>query len=52
MLFRKEFGKANVTSLPERVSRFSIVLKNPDRQSKPVMAGLIEGLYSLPKHAR
>ena len=29
VMFRKEFGKANVTSLVERVSRFTVVLKNP-----------------------
>jgi len=52
VMFRKEFGKANVTSLVERVSRFSVVLKNPDRRSKPVMEGLIESLSSLPVHAR
>lgn len=52
VMFRKEFGKANVTSLVERVSRFAVVLKNPDRQSKPVMEGLISSLSPLPKHAR
>jgi IS30 family transposase len=51
-MFRKEFGKANVTSLVERVSRFTVVLKTPDRRSKPVMAGLIESLSPLPVHAR
>jgi IS30 family transposase len=52
VMFRKEFGKANVTSLVERVTRFAIVLKNPDRQSKPIMEGLVDGLSSLPAHAR
>jgi IS30 family transposase len=42
VMFRKEFGKANVTSLVERVSRFAVVLKNPDRQSKPVMEGFVD----------
>jgi IS30 family transposase len=28
-----KFGKANVTSLVERVSRFAIFLRNNDRQS-------------------
>ena len=51
-MFRKEFGKANVTSLVERVSRFAVVLKNPDRQSKPVMEGLIDSLSPLPAEAR
>ena len=52
VMFRKEFGKANVTSLVERVSRFALVLKNPDRHSKPVMEGLINSLSPLPAHAR
>ena len=52
VMFRKEFGKANVTSLVERVSRFAVVLKNPDRQSKPVMEGLIDNLSPLPAEAR
>lgn len=52
VMFRKEFDKANVTSLVERVSRFAVVLKNPDRQSKPIMEGLIDSLSSLPAHAR
>lgn len=52
VLFRKEFGKANVTSLVERVSRFAVVMKNHDRTSKPVMEGLIDGLAPLPAAAR
>ncbi|EAQ23486.1 IS30-like element ISRssp4 family transposase [Roseovarius sp. 217] len=52
VMFRKEFGKANVTSLVERVSRFALVLKNPDRQSKPVMESLIANLSPLPAEAR
>jgi transposase, IS30 family len=48
MQFRKKFGKANVTSLVERVSRFAVFLRNNDRQSKPVMDGLIQALQSLP----
>ena len=52
VMFRKEFGKANVTSLVERVSRFAVVLKNPDRQSKPVMESLIDSLSPLPASAR
>jgi IS30 family transposase len=50
--FRKKFGKANVTSLVERVSRFAIFLRNNDRQSRPVMDGLIRALQSLPHLAR
>jgi len=52
MMFRKEHGKVNVTSLVERVSRFTVVLRNEDRQSKPIMEALIGGLSKLPAAAR
>jgi len=35
--FSQEFGKAKITSLVERVSRFAVFLRNNDRQSRPVM---------------
>ena len=41
MMFRKEHGKVNVTSLVERVSRYAVVMRNEDRQSKPIMEALI-----------
>lgn len=50
--FRKKFGKANVTSLVERVSRFTVLLRNNDRQSRPVMDGVIRALQPLPQMAR
>ena len=50
--FRKKYGNANVTSLVERVSRFSVLLRNNDRQSRPVMEVLIGVLRSLPRQAR
>lgn len=52
VMFRKEFSKANVTSLVERVSRYTVVLKNADRQSKPVMDAVVAGLSGLPAQAR
>lgn len=52
MLFRKEYGKINVTSLVERVSRYTVVLRNEDRQSRPIMEMLIQGLAPLPAEAR
>ncbi|WP_171169620.1 IS30 family transposase [Ruegeria sp. HKCCA0370] len=52
MMFRKEYGKINVTSLVERVSRYAVVVRNEDRQSKPIMEALIEGLAPLPADAR
>ncbi len=52
VMFRKKFGKANITSLVERVSRFTVLAKNADRTSKPVMETLISGLKALPQPAR
>lgn len=52
MMFRKEHGKINVTSLVERVSRYAVVMRNEDRQSKPIMEALINGLAPLPADAR
>lgn len=52
MMFRKEHGKVNVTSLVERVSRLTVVLRNEDRQSKPIVEALIGGLSKLPADAR
>ncbi|ETX10574.1 hypothetical protein OCH239_21430 [Roseivivax halodurans JCM 10272] len=51
-MFRKEFGTANAASLVERVSRFTLLARNQDRQSKPVMEALIAGLRALPQPAR
>ncbi|MEI4264010.1 IS30 family transposase [Roseovarius sp. D0-M9] len=52
MMFRKENGKVNVTSLVERVSRYTVVMRNEDRTSKPIMEALISGLAPLPADAR
>ncbi|MEI4264015.1 IS30 family transposase [Roseovarius sp. D0-M9] len=48
MMFRKEHGKVNATSLVERVSRYTVVMRNEDRTSKPIMEALISGLAPLP----
>lgn len=52
MMFRKEHGKINVTSLVECVSRYTVVMRNEDRHSKPIMEALINGLAPLPADAR
>lgn len=52
MMFRREHGKVNVTSLVERVSRYAVVMRNKDRQSKPIMEALINGLAPVPADAR
>jgi IS30 family transposase len=52
MMFRKELGKHNLTSLTERQSRYTILTRNRDRNSTGVMTGMIEKLKVLPETAR
>ena len=52
MMFRKELGKHNLTSLVERQSRYTILTRNRDRNSTGVMTGMIEKLKLLPETAR
>ena len=52
MLFKQKLGQANVTSLVERVSRFTVILKNPSRRTKPVMGKIIKAIKDLPHQAR
>ena len=52
MIFHREAGKANVTSLIERKSRFTVLLPNGDRRSTAVLAGVAGALRPLPEAAR
>jgi transposase, IS30 family len=52
LIFSKEHGKANVTSLIERKSRFTFLLPNGDRRSTAVLAGIAGVLRPLPDDAR
>ena len=52
MLFKQKLGQTNVTSLVERVSRFTVILKTPNRRSKPVMGKIIKAIKTLPYQAR
>ncbi len=52
MVFKKRHGNWNVTSLIERISRFTVLLKNPDRRSIPIMKGIDQRFTALPQHAR
>jgi transposase, IS30 family len=52
LIFRKEHGKANVTSLVERTSRFTVLLPNDDKRSTAILAGIAEALRPLPGDAR
>ena len=52
LVFSKQHGKANVTSLVERESRFAFLLPNGDRRSAAVLAGIAGALRPLPEAAR
>ncbi|MBP1807502.1 IS30 family transposase [Rubellimicrobium aerolatum] len=52
MIFRKELGPTNVATMVERRSRYTVLFRNNDRRSRPLMARLIEVLSPLPQHAR
>jgi IS30 family transposase len=52
MIFRREYGKNNLNSLVERTSRYTLLMRNQDRQSTPLMEQIIAALASLPAGAR
>ncbi len=52
MLFKQKFGQMNVTSMVERLSRFTLILKNRDRRTRPIMDTLIRVFGALPIIAR
>jgi len=52
MLFRQKFGKANVTSLVERVSRFTVLLVNANKTTALVMGKRANIMRTLPLKAR
>ncbi len=52
MLFEQKRGQTNVTSLVERVSRFTVILKTPNQRTKPVMGKIMKAIKDLPHIAR
>jgi IS30 family transposase len=52
VMFAKRHGRANVTALLERKSRYAILLPNHDRRSAPVVGGISAALGELPPEAR
>jgi IS30 family transposase len=48
LIFRRQHGKANLTSMVERQSRFTLLLPNPDRQSRPLVSRIGQALAVLP----
>ena len=52
LLFSREHGSANITSLVERKSRYTVLLRNQSRHSEGVLSRIREKLTSLPRHSR
>lgn len=52
MIFRRELGPANIATVVERVSRYTVLFRNNDHRSRPLMSNLIGLLAPLPRHAR
>ena len=50
--FSREYGQANITSLVERKSRFTVLLGNQNRKSEGVVSRIRDKLASLPRHLR
>ncbi len=52
MPFKQKLGQTNVTSLVERVSRFTVILKTPNKRTKPVMGKIMKAFKDLPTLCR
>lgn len=52
LIFERELGHANLTSVVERKSRYTVMLKNASRHSRPIMDKIIETFSPLPAFAR
>ena len=52
MLFEQRLGQTNVTSLVERASCFTVILKNQNKRTKPAIDKSIKVIKNLPHAAR
>lgn len=52
MMFQKDLGKADVTTLTERKSRYTVLIKNESKHSEAVMSCIREKLAKFPKPVR
>ncbi|NTF31783.1 IS30 family transposase [Rhizobium skierniewicense] len=52
LIFERPLGHANVTTLLERKSRYTVLIKNPSRHSGPIMDKIIRAFSPLPAFAR
>jgi len=52
LIFERELGHANATSLIERKSRYTVMIKNQSRHSRPIMDKIIGVFSPLPAFVR
>ncbi len=52
LIFRRDLGEANVTSLVERKSRYTVMIKNGSRHSRPLIDKIVDTFSPLPAFAR
>ena len=52
VIFKKDLGKRNITTLVERKTRFTIITKNENKTTNVVMQGIASKLSKLPRRAR
>lgn len=52
MIVDRKLGHYNVTSLVERVSRYTVMIKNRSRHSRPIMDKIVTAFAPLPSSAR
>lgn len=52
MIFERALGETNVATLVERKTRYTALLRNNDRKSRPLMSRMIQEMSPLPAHAR
>src|SRR6185312_16720310 len=52
VIFKREHGRANITSLLERKSRYQIVIRNKDRGSMGVLSAIEDRLWAVPAPGR
>lgn len=52
LIFERKLGHYNITSLVERVSRYTVMIKKRSRHSRPIMDKIITAFSPLPSFAR
>ncbi|ULJ74195.1 IS30 family transposase [Rhizobium gallicum] len=52
LIFDRKLGQYNITSLVERNSRYTVVIKNRSRHSRPIIDKIVHAFSPLPSFAR